>query len=435
MARTVIQIRDEEPGQDRASLLVSASQVNGKKQGGPIIYPEDQSGEWISQLFAGIDAIAAELAYTPHDGSPPVPLYFTDWSPASQEKAWESVSVKGSFLALGGKRPVGRMLGSTAEIGKSVERVYTSPLRLLLVISAAGVSGLNEWTQIYQGLKASQLDFRIHAIVAEPDLIDLLKTLSDSAVTYEMLYSDNDLAARYDEMIHRSVVNFMPNVLHFFCHGVVKTNLPMIELATRKDHIMGAGRGSVLLGEELFENLRAGTSTIWLVVLNCCNGAVPKNGASLVKRVAEKGFPAVIGMQAEISAQSAAIFSGELYRTFAIAIKENLFGSNGSWAVEWATLLTKPRFQLCKDSSGVPNAAEIKDWIYPVLYVCREAFTLVQKEVLAQGENRQNLLGMLQTFKSMRETLASAGANTPQAMLDAIDAQILQVTTKLANLT
>ena len=425
--KTVIQIRDEEPGNDRASLLVSVSQVNGSKQGGPIVYPKDQSGEWICNLFAEIDAIAAELAYIPHEGDPPVPLYFADWSPASQGKAWESISVKGAFLALGGRRPVGRMICSTAEIGESVKRNYTSPLRLLVVISAAKVNGVDEWNQIYQGLKDSRLDFKIHAIVAHPDLIELLKILNDPAVTYEMLHSEDALVARYDDMIRRRVVSFMPDVLHFFCHGLVTTNQPMIELATRTDHVTEASRGSVLLGEEFFDGLRA--STIWLVVLNCCNGAVPKNGASLVKKVVEKGFPAAIGMQAEVSVRSAAIFSGELYRTLASAIQENLFDikAPGSveWAVEWATLLTKPRVQLCQQLGGVCNAAAIKDWIHPVLYVRREAFTLVQ------GEDRQNLLGKLQTFKTMREDLASSGASTPQAMLDAIDAQIQRVTREL----
>jgi hypothetical protein len=440
MRRTVIQIRNEQPDKDRASLQVAAAQHHGLTEGAdidyPEVFPEDQAGDWLSKLFAGIAAIMADLAYQPIAGEGPAPVYIADWTPKSQAMPWESISLGGNFLALDGQRPVGRMLGGVTEVGAEVQRILTEPLRLLVVISAIGVRGVDEWNEIYQGLMATGLPFSIWAIVAEPELVDLLKNLNDARVEHELLHSEGgEVVSRFDEMIRSRIIHYRPNVLHFFCHGRVTTSRPLLELATRRDHIMyvppdaAAGnpaRGSVILGEEFFEALRGGANKNWLVVLNCCNGAVPKNGAPLAKKVAEKGFPAVIGMRAEISAKTAATFSGEFYRTFGAALKSRIPATGDEWRVDWATLLTLPRQRICKELGGsLAYADKIKDWTHPVLYVRRESFVLVK------GESSEELLGKLQQLTNYREEATRTGATIPPDVLGPIDKEIHRIKDQL----
>lgn len=422
--RTIIQIGQQEPGIDRASRLEGVADVNGVAVGADLDYPPEipHDPEWINTLFAQIPGIMREIAYQPN-GTASSPLYLADSTQSAQSLPWEAIAHNGDFLALGGARPIGRILERQPR--DAVRREYHPPLRVMVVISAIGVSGMDEWDQIHAGLKSTSLEYELHAIVGEPDLYAKVEALKSAGepVSVEYLFSEDSFVPRFDDMIRKRVVKFMPHVLHFFCHGRPRGNQTQLELATRSDHLNpNSTRGSALLGEEFFDLIQGGTNTIWLLVLNCCNGAVPKNGSSLVKKAVEKNFPAAVGMRAEIPARAASVFSGQLYRSFGAAVRNNLTPAGQAWEVDWATLLTAPRRLMYDQLDGSEPPEKKWDWTLPVLYVGRESFTLTL------GESRPELQGYLETLRQTLEQSAGSATPFPPQALALIDAEILRVT-------
>ena len=99
------------------------------------------------------------------------------------------------------------------------------------------------------------------------------------------------------------------NVFHFIGHGVFKNNKSNIALVDEDGK-------AYLLDDESFANFFLGDHNLGLIVLNCGqSGTLPANQAfaRTVINLVQRGIPAVVAMQHEISDSTAKLFADEFY--------------------------------------------------------------------------------------------------------------------------
>ena len=146
------------------------------------------------------------------------------------------------------------------------------------------------------------------------------------------------------------------------------------------------------------------------------------------------GFPAAVGMRAEVTSKAATIFSGEFHRSLGEVIRASAAAGVPSSVIEWVSLLTRPRQKICTQLVGTLGLADtISDWIYPVLYVRKKRFELTHVPTDANQEQIIRLTEQLQTLRTSRDSLAANGI--PQSFLDSVDAEIARVQLELVGLT
>ena len=99
------------------------------------------------------------------------------------------------------------------------------------------------------------------------------------------------------------------NVFHFIGHGTFKDNTGNIALVDED------GKAK-LLDNESFANFFLGDHNLGLIVLNCCQGGTLSANqafAGTVLNLVQRGIPAVVAMQYEISDSTAKLFADEFY--------------------------------------------------------------------------------------------------------------------------
>lgn len=425
-----------------AVVLESVAGYPDAQEGGLIACRLDEQshpGDQMYNLFAQVVAIKNELDFLPADGATPAPIFLDDRAPIAQELPWETLRREDMrFLALEERRPVGRIAGTMAGPGAGhTMPVYNPPLKVLAVISAAGIDGVNEWKQLYEGLAENRdkTQFQLHTIYSEDSVKSAIEQASDHSLTMELLRTEDSQSRRYDDMLINAIRSFSPHLLHFFCHGMSGAR-PQLELATQREKLIDAERGSVLLDEGFFSALIKTEPNIWSVMLNCCHGAAREESCSLTRRIVEIGFPAAIGMREAIAARDAEIFCGAFYRAIGKLLHDR-FGGNGTGVgageqqeIEWVTALTEPRQRLCKERvNSIARAEEDAAWSLPVIYVRSEPFRLKRSEL---DEARvMSLIEEIRTLNESREQLGQSGV--PQSVLTGIDDRIAELAAELTS--
>lgn len=112
------------------------------------------------------------------------------------------------------------------------------------------------------------------------------------------------------------------NVFHFIGHGDFKDNKGYIAL-------VNADGKAELIDDERFASFFLGdraafpkeNRNLGLVLLNCCQGAMVSANqtfAGTVLNLVQKGIPAVVAMQYNISDSTAKLFADEFYSTLAL---------------------------------------------------------------------------------------------------------------------
>lgn len=308
----------------------------------------------------------------PQESMAPLYIYLQATNDKIEELPWESLyeASSGAFLALDSRWPVARIVNGSALM--NIERTFLPPLKVVAVLSAAAVDATPEWRDFYDAIKEAD-DLELSVFVCQPELKAEIEQLGDHRVSVQYIATKPDLFA--------ALTTLDPHMLHFFCHGSTDGG-PHLQLATRADWTGENPRGSIALGKDELAPFGKPQRNIWLVTLNCCQGAAAQDTYSLARSLVEQGFPAVVGMREVIATEDAHLFCKAFYASaLSIVRAVGQPGKAGEPSiVEWANALYQPRIQLCdRYNSAVPlmqAAASLKEWTLPVMYVRPELFEL-----------------------------------------------------------
>ncbi len=365
-------------------------------------------------------------------GTDPQPIYISldDFLTEPDALPWETLFNGRNFPALEPGWSIGRIVHAGRL--RNPQRDWTPPLRILVVLGAAGVSALPEWEALIRQVRAANLlsvsGCRIQVLTSEDVVRTAIKGLQEEEIEGLELLLDHLTR----DALHKAVREMQPHLLHFFCHGMIVGSTPMLDLATQRDFIRGSDTGSLKLEESDFRDLARQNEEALLVILNCClGGASSAEARSLAMGCVSAGFPAAIGMREPVKNTDAHSLCGQLSKEIA-RFFANLPGAE-EILLDWAPLLVEARRELCRrrGDGSLVKASDIKEWTLPVLYVAREAVRLMPGG--SQSAKRANLRAQIRELQTQREHMAQTG--TPTVILQAIDEKVEQLQTDLQHLT
>jgi hypothetical protein len=299
------------------------------------------------------------------------PIYLRMDSVEAAEYPWESLFDTGRqrFLALYPETPIGRIVPA----GYQVDRQYVAPpLRLVAILSAAGVDAAGEWRSLQRAVDGTSLDVEVRVVVGQQSLHREIEA-KPPAWARSVLLSRNTV-------ISRVLQEFNPHFVHFFCHGTARPN-PMLELATPRAH---AAKNSDLQVAPAW--LKGLAPMPLLVTLNCCSGASDAEGVRGLasELVVNADYPAAIGMREPIEATDAHVFAESFYGEVFSQL-EQVFTNGQPVELEWAGALCSARQALRNAHAAElppdPAAARHRKWTVPILCRALAPVTLEPVEI------------------------------------------------------
>ncbi|WP_165065749.1 CHAT domain-containing protein [Paludisphaera rhizosphaerae] len=357
--------------------------------------------------------IAAALTASPGDPAKPIFVHMND--EVVEDLPWEALRAGNppTFLGLDSRWPVGRMTGMEGG-DTTIRAALESQLRVLVVLAAKGVSGRSQLEELRAAFDPARahLDWRITVLTKDDDdLTAVAEWARDGAPV---------VAERFDsrQQLFDVLVRDKPHLAHFFCHGTAGGGTsqagPTLLFATALDELIDRPESvPVVIGDLIAQP--ALLDSLWLLVLNCCESALPRGLPSLARSLVQKHLvPAVVGMREKVPPTNAHVFCRPFYREILQIIAAVQDGSLSE--VEWVGALVGTRRELVNTLRVDP--ADLREWTVPVIYVRPEAF------VLQPVPNDEELLEELDYLIKFR---ASLGATAPPSKLARIDARIREL--------
>lgn len=388
--------------------------------------------ELLSNHTAVKDAMTLALA-APLDKVAPLYVYLK--SGQAEGLPWETLYVpQAKFLALDSRWPIARIAGSLRAV-PVMNNTFRPPLKVTLLLAAAGIDATPEWEAFYGALKNTPLELELQVFVCQSELRGAIESLHDQRIIVDYLPTKPDLFA--------AVKIFAPHILHFFCHGATDGG-PYLQLATLVDWDGLSPRGSMIIEPNdlyPFSSTNVGGSgNTWLVTLNCCQGSAPIEDAySLARSLVSNGFPVVVGMREVIASNDAYVFCKAFYSAILEILQEvEQRGQVGADFIEvdWAKALYSARTQLCdRHSDGLPvstAAAKCKEWTLPVIYVRPETFMLRFRGTNPNlsPHDVEALRAQLKALRSTRTFMLTI-SGVPKQAFDDIDKRITELEANL----
>lgn len=319
------------------------------------------------------------------------PIYLNDRSFMAQALPWETLRASKTFVGLEDDLRLARMVIAGSPKAQT-DRTFDGELRVLAVLAAAGgdsadpskppLTALDEWKALFAAnvQLPPGVSLRIHVIGCDPDVKAAVEAAAvatgaapgDEPFTFAFLPPQDKAPVA----LIAAATELQPHIVHFFCHGFVG-DAPHLELATQSDQIKGGAQGSVLLELSDLGQLKTAAPGVWAAVLNCCLGAAAAENSQPLARslVAERGFPAVIGMQEPISRRDAHRFTESFYPSLLRRLGKAL--GTVRPRLDWPEVLVEPRQKLVKAHVKLlAKASDTKPWALPVLYVGHDDFEL-----------------------------------------------------------
>jgi len=361
----------------------------------------------------------------------PIYLYMRDGTQAVEPLPWETLcDPQEQFLALDARWPIGRMSGG--QLGREEQRIYNPPIRMLAFLSAAAISAQGEWDALYDALRTSGMPIALRVFIAEPDLeqhINQRAAAPNVQVDLQYLAQPFDLAQVVEN------ADFSPHIIHFFCHGSTVDG-PSLLLATKAGWEQDSS--DVEISPEEFRRIPGWDKHLWLVALNCCEGAAAEQETSSFARtlVTDLKIPAVAAMREAVKVEDANIFCGSFYTALLREIKPSLATGESFVSVEWARALVDPRFSICKayatsNSTKLSSAAAAsKEWALPVIYVRASDFKLRAISALSPLSTPDRVASKAE-LEQLRQVLAELPEDTPLNALVAIKQRVASLETEL----
>ena len=152
------------------------------------------------------------------------PLYVAIAEGEAEQISWETLcNRQDEFVSLDPRWPIGRINDPVA--GRSDPRaVLRQQVRVMVLISAFKVSGQHsEWEPLRAAAaraRADGLDVRLKFLIGETALRATVdQAIADDGLDWIEVSHIEKTAAR----IVQDIIDWKPNVLHFFCHGISTT--------------------------------------------------------------------------------------------------------------------------------------------------------------------------------------------------------------------
>lgn len=334
---------------------------------------------------------------------------------------WETLcDAQGRFLALDRRWPVGR-IAQPDTYQQTRWHTYLAPLRIMALISAAGLDATPEWEALYKAVgkaRAQGLEVEIAVFVGQEVLQDKIDAdINAGKVMGTTLRPIPDRHAGIEDAINE----FKPQIIHFFCHGYAGHGVAQLELATLVDEQTQKASGTTVLHMDELQNIATLPDVdLWLVTLNCCKGAAGREDSkaavlpSMARSLVMSGVPAVVGMAEAVGVDDAHEFTRNFFPALLSALAGKMRGSKAGVPVdvEWAELLHRARVALRDLHGGDP--AKNHHWALPVLYVRPEPFGIYPMD-----KEMRNRIALVAGY------LRSMPADTPDLLRDQAIAMML----------
>lgn len=341
-------------------------------------------------------------------GSEPAPLYFRMRASAADTLAWEQLhaDTKG-FLALDPRWPIGRIARQPRHL---VARVFTPPLRVVAVLSAAGRDGSNQLDALAAACTGIQLPVQLHVISGDDDLLDAAKARN---LSYERISPSGP-------GLMRQIGLADPDILHVLCHGGGSAGgEKRLAFAAPNDfdaaQLDPTVRGSVLVSVNLLADALEPVQP-WLVVLAACQSAEaehPDEDLGLAHELACGGVPAVIGMRRLVDISATDAFCREFYPE-AFSVVSSATGAAAPAAgprqrtIDWAQALTSPRIVMSN-----PDPETVDSWTDPVLYAQYGDLEVIVPAPEVSPQARARIQGRIDQLKGGLAVAVASGAQPP----------------------
>ena len=192
-------------------------------------------------------------------------------------------------------------------------------------LSPAGISAKPEFEAICQKIadaRAAKLEIECTIYLGQQHLLDTAQAAIAAGRLPGVMVAPIPRTAM---SIEAELFKNQPQILHFFCHGIVGAGVRLLELATINDWDVGASAASVKFSLERLDNVLLSTNANWITVLNSCSGAEAVDQLhSIALTLAKAATPFAIGMAEPIDPNDATDFTrafyAELFRVIGTAI-------------------------------------------------------------------------------------------------------------------
>lgn len=318
----------------------------------------------------GVAKLLDRLEETPLDQVQPLYVQMTEGE--AEQICWETLcDSKDKFVALDPRWPIGRI---SDPLGGQTRppAVLRLPIRIMVVISAFKVGGQQlEW-ELFRAsaakARANGLDVRLKFLVAETTL----RAAIDAAIAGGLDWIEVGSIEKTASRVIQDIVEWKPQMLHFFCHGISEDADQWLELATASDYLdPDATVGSVKLRPPHLTPLAQLLPEPWLLTLNCCSsGRAAKELQSMAHQVVTAGFASAIAMLEPVDAKDAHEFTRSFYASLFDSLRRvsQKLAVESRVAFEWVEPMSAARTALL-DLHDAEDAANCRQWALPVLYV------------------------------------------------------------------
>jgi CHAT domain-containing protein len=310
-----------------------------------------------------------------------VPVYLEMAKGAESADAfpWEYLfSNTQRFLALSEFWPIARSLYSASLPNVTFRELTITagrPQIRVLVVLGAGDDWEWEWKAfraLSEKAKEQRCDLRLRILVGHGDASRKINREAGADIASPFKNLDELWALVRDE-------TFLPNVIHFLCHGTGGTD-PVMHCATILDYETETKeRFDVIAPSELLRQIPK-TQFLWMIVLNCCElaDATAESQQSFARGLLGNEAPVVIAHRAPIEVTDAAEVTRGLYES--ILNKAKVAAHLGPRDVDWADVLAIARDRLIskhRKGTGPQTAESTVQWSLPVVYVTSPGFVML----------------------------------------------------------
>src|SRR5207245_700381 len=155
------------------------------------------------------------------------------------------------------------------------------------------------------------LDMRLRLLVGDDETREKI----DAAIASGLDWIEVSHIEKTGTRVIQDVMAWEPNILHFFCHGIVDASEQSLELATGGDYAdPEATSGSVRIHTKQLFDMGQKLPNTWLLTLNCCSsGQAAEDLQSMTHQAVSGGFPAAVAMLEPVDAADAYEFTRAFY--------------------------------------------------------------------------------------------------------------------------
>lgn len=303
----------------------------------------------------------------------PTPLYIQLSEPMAESINWEVMFHQNNFfVSLDRRWPIARLTDPLNERSQP-QRLMFKQIRFMVLISACKVeTQVSEWESIRNAVISGrkQLDIQLHVVVGSEELRASIETdisqmgMGDFCIVSSLGDSGGKVVAK--------ILDWSPNLLHFFCHGFADEFNQYLELAKETDYIQELDRGSIRLDVKELQVIASQLDNPWCIALNCCSSAESLGIQSMACRVVEAGFPCAVAMVEPVDAGDAYEFSEAFYPPLFRALWDatQKLKSEPRAQFEWTDAMYWARKAIAaRHESNQRKLDDIKEWAIPVMYV------------------------------------------------------------------